>query len=891
MRDSFKSRCTLSVNGQLFEYYSLRLAEKHGLQGVSFLPYSLRIMLENLLRNEDGDIIVASDIRAVVDWLEKRRSGKEVCFRPSRILMQDYTGIPALVDLAAMRDVVAGEGLDPLAINPVCPVDLVIDHSLVVDYAGEKSACEKNTRLEYDRNKERYAFLRWGQTAFKNFRVIPPSTGISHQINLEYLSSVASVVDNSFGTMTVFPDFVVGTDSHTSMINGLGVLGWGVGGIEAEAVMLGQPMSMLIPQVVGVRLVGKLREAVTATDLVLYIVRFLRDTGVVDKFVEFFGSALRYLSIPDRATISNMSPEFGATCGYFPIDIETIKYLKSTGRSQEQVTLIETYFKEQGLWYDSDCPEPLFTEIVEIDIGKIEKCLAGPSRPQDLVQLRDVSRSFFNAFKDKDNYSLLNGSTRSGGQLYNGDVVIAAITSCTNTSNPNLMIGAGLLAQKAVEKGLQTKPWVKTSFAPGSRVVAKYLLESGLQKSLNALGFHVVGFGCSTCVGNSGPISDAVISAIMDDNLIVSSVLSSNRNFEGRIHPLVKANYISSPALVVAYALLGSTIQDIVDAPIGIGKDGVPVFLKEIWPTEAEIKAIFTDFVKPSLFSGCYNDVFEGSKEWKEITTVESPTYPWDPVSSYIRRPPYVDVRQDSRKDIVGARALLVLGDFITTDQISPVGSILKDSPAGRYLIGKGINPNSFNSYGSRRGNHEVMMRGIFANTKASNQSFSNHEDMTTIKQLNEQALSVYDIAAKYAATNTPLIIIAGKEYGAGSSRDWAAKGPLLLGVKAILAESFERIHRSNLIGVGILPLQFMQGETQETLRLNGGEFFDVLGISTVMSPQMKATLVVRGGDKSAKKVEVICRLDTKNEIDCYQQGGNLKRLLNNIISSGSMQE
>ncbi len=876
-QDSLKTRRTLKVGGTSYGYFSLPAAQEAKVVDADRLPFSLRVLLENLLRHEDGRSVTVDDIRAFAGWLQDKKSDREIAFRPARVLMQDFTGVPAVVDLAAMRDAMVASGGNPDKINPLSPVDLVIDHSVMVDHFGP-GAFEKNTDIEFQRNGERYEFLRWGQGSFNNFRVVPPGTGIVHQVNIEHLAKVVWTEDG-----LAFPDTVVGTDSHTTMVNGLGVLGWGVGGIEAEAAMLGQPISMLIPQVVGVRLKGELREGVTATDLVLRIVEALRKKGVVDKFVEFFGPALDHLSLPDRATIANMAPEYGATCGFFPTDQETIRYLQFTARAPEQVALVEAYARAQGLWRDASTPEPVFTDVLEIDISTTSASLAGPKRPQDLVPLDKAPESFAKALSEANIASPREADTGAGYPLRDGDVVIAAITSCTNTSNPSVMIGAGLLAKKAVEKGLSTKPWVKTSMGPGSQVVADYLKQAGLQTYLDQLGFNIVGFGCTTCIGNSGNLIEPVAKTIDANKLVVTAVCSSNRNFEGRIHPQVKANYLASPGLVVAYALFGTLARDIGKEPIGTGKDGTLVYLKDIWPTDAEIREAIAKALQPQMFASRYADVFKGTEAWRKVTVKPGQTYGWENDSTYVRLPPYFEGKAAAVEDIRGARALAIFGDSVTTDHISPAGNIKADSPAGKYLTAHGVKPVDFNQYGARRVNQEVMMRGTFANIRIKNQMVPGTEGGVTKHQPSGETMSIYDAAMKYMAEKTPTIVIAGAEYGTGSSRDWAAKGPRLLGVRAAVVESFERIHRSNLIGMGILPLQFKAGASRKTLNLDGTESFDLLGLAKGIQPKMEVTLVIHRANGTEEKVPLTCRIDTLDEAEYYKAGGILHYVLGNL--------
>ncbi|MGE3624016.1 MAG: aconitate hydratase AcnA [Bdellovibrionales bacterium] len=870
-------RKTLSVNGKNYVYYSLEGAAGERLKK---LPYSLRVLLENLLRHQDGQAVTAADVEAVIQRAEGKAPEREIVFHPARVLMQDFTGVPAVVDLAAMRDKMVAGGADPQKINPLSPVDLVIDHSVMAETAGTPDALDKNTRLEFEQNGERYAFLRWAQDAFKNFRIVPPGTGICHQVNLEYLAKVVWT-ESKGGATIAYPDTVVGTDSHTTMINGLAVLGWGVGGIEAEAAMLGQPISMLIPAVVGMKLTGAIKEGVTATDLVLRVVEMLRKKGVVDKFVEFTGPGVDGLSLADRATIANMAPEYGATCGFFPVDGETIHYMQMTGRPAEQIALTEAYARAQGLWRD-DTNQPVYSDMVELDLGTVTPSLAGPKRPQDRVELEKVAGSFGKALTEMAGVD----QPRGTDQLRDGDVVIAAITSCTNTSNPSVMIGAGLLAKKAVEKGLVKQPWVKTSLAPGSQVVADYLKQAGLQDYLDRLGFNLVGFGCTTCIGNSGHLAEPVAKAIDAQKLVVSAVLSSNRNFEGRVHPQVKANYLASPPLVVAYALFGTTARDITKEPLGTGADGKPVYLKDIWPTAKEIREAMASAVKPAMFESRYANVFKGPEAWRAVNITPGANYGWDAKSTYIRQPPYFVTQPPRVGDITGARALAVFGDSVTTDHISPAGNIKKDSPAGLYLAQHGVKPADFNSYGARRGNHEVMMRGTFANGRIKNLMVPGVEGGVTRHQPDGEQMPIYDAAMKYAAEGVPLIVIAGKEYGTGSSRDWAAKGPRLLGVRAAVVESFERIHRSNLIGMGVLPLQFKPGTNRETLKLDGTEIYSLTGLENGITPGMDVTLVIQRADGQKEEVPVTCRINTADEAEYYKSGGILPYVLGNIAAA-----
>ncbi len=885
--DTFKTKRQLDVNGNQYDYYSLPALEAAGVKGISTLPCSLKILLENLLRHEDKTSVSREDIEAVGAWLHTKTSDREIAYRPARVLMQDFTGVPAVVDLGAMRDAIKSLGGDPEKINPLSPVDLVIDHSIQVDAFASPDAMQINSQMEMMRNNERYFFLRWGQKAFDNFRVVPPDTGICHQVNLEYLAKTIWHQDKN-GVKTAYPDTLVGTDSHTTMINGLGVLGWGVGGIEAEAAMLGQPISMLIPEVIGVKLSGKLLEGITATDLVLTITQMLRKKGVVGKFVEFFGPGLVNLTVADRATIANMAPEYGATCGFFPVDNATLDYLRLTGRDESNIELVEAYAKAQGLWYDESAPEPVFTDVLELNLSHVVPSLAGPKRPQDRVELSELTHAFdkllvdANRLHEKDKAF----ATDADFDLHHGDVVIAAITSCTNTSNPSVLMAAGLVAKKALEKGLKTKPWVKTSLAPGSQVVTQYLQASGLQKHLDDLGFDLVGYGCTTCIGNSGPLADPIAKTINDHDMIVSAVLSGNRNFEGRIHPQVKANWLASPPLVVIYALTGTTVIDITKDPIGTGKDGKPVYLNDIWPTNMEIEQE-TLKVTSKMFREQYADVFTGNSDWKGMQVPESETYTWQADSTYIQNPPFfanMSKTPGQITDITKARVLALLGDSITTDHISPAGSIKADSPAGKYLQSKGVAVKDFNSYGSRRGNHEVMMRGTFANIRIRNEMVPGVEGGFTKHYPDGEVMSIYDAGMKYQAEKVPLVIIAGKEYGTGSSRDWAAKGPKLQGVHAVIAESFERIHRSNLIGMGIIPLQLKGGMTRKTLNLDGTEIISILGLNDQMKPGADIKAVIERADGSRTEVILQSRIDTVNEIEYYRNGGILQYVLRNML-------
>ncbi|EHK69292.1 aconitate hydratase [Pseudomonas psychrotolerans L19] len=890
--DSLNSLKTLQVGERTYHYYSLPDAAKT-LGNLDQLPKSLKVLLENLLRWEDNQTVTGEDLQALADWTKTRSADREIQYRPARVLMQDFTGVPAVVDLAAMREAVAKAGGDPQRINPLSPVDLVIDHSVMVDRYASENAYHENVEIEMERNGERYAFLRWGQNAFDNFRVVPPGTGICHQVNLEYLGRSVWTKDED-GRTYAFPDTLVGTDSHTTMINGLGVLGWGVGGIEAEAAMLGQPVSMLIPEVVGFKLTGKLREGITATDLVLTVTQMLRKKGVVGKFVEFFGDGLATLPLADRATIGNMAPEYGATCGFFPVDQITLDYLRLSGRPEETVQLVEAYTQAQGLWRNPG-DEPVFTDVLELDMGEVQSSLAGPKRPQDRVLLGEVAKTFgdFTALAPKKAEAAKVGSSvevQLDGQTFqleDGAVVIAAITSCTNTSNPNVMMAAGLLAKKAAEKGLMRKPWVKSSLAPGSKVVTDYYNAAGLTPYLNDLGFDLVGYGCTTCIGNSGPLLDPIEKAIQDADLTVASVLSGNRNFEGRVHPLVRTNWLASPPLVVAYALAGSVKVDLTQEPLGTGSDGQPVYLKDVWPTQQEV-ADAVQKLDTAMFHKQYGAVFDGDEKWQAIQVPDAETYVWDADSTYIQNPPFFEgIAGDPPRiaDIHDARILALLGDSVTTDHISPAGNIKKDSPAGRYLAEHGVDYADFNSYGSRRGNHEVMMRGTFANIRIKNEMLGGEEGGNTFHVPSGEKLSIYDAAMKYELENTPLVIIAGKEYGTGSSRDWAAKGTNLLGVKAVVAESFERIHRSNLVGMGVLPLQFKDGVDRKSLGLTGKEKIAVLGIDGVeLRPRMPLTLEVTREDGSRESVEVLCRIDTLNEVSYFKAGGILHYVLREFL-------
>jgi aconitate hydratase len=879
--DSFKSRKKLEVEGKSYDIFHLEALKKEGFQ-IDKLPFSLKILLENLLRQEDGSFVKKEDIEALALWDPSIKIDKEISFMPARVLMQDFTGVPAVVDLAAMRDAIKKMGGDPKKINPLQQSDLVIDHSVQVDYAGSKKSLGLNVEREYERNTERYTFLKWGQKSFRNFSVVPPGAGIIHQVNLEYLGKVVFTSPEN-GTSLAYPDTVVGTDSHTTMINGLGVLGWGVGGIEAEAAMLGQSVSMLIPQVVGFKLHGSLHEGVTATDLVLLVTRILRKAGVVGKFVEFYGPGLAHLSLADRAIIANMSPEYGATMGFFPVDDETLHYLRFTGRDEKQVNLVEAYTKAQGLFRTKDSPEPLYNDRLALDLSDVEPCIAGPKRPQDLITLKKSKDSFNQYISEAKGTKK---SSKAGDyELSDGSVVIAAITSCTNTSNPSVMIGAGILAKKAVEKGLKVKPWVKTSLSPGSRVVTAYLEESGLLPYLEELGFHVAGYGCGTCIGNSGPLPEPFTKAVKEEKLLLVSVLSGNRNFEGRVHPLTRANYLASPPLVIAYGIAGTMDINLMEEPLGYDKDEKPVYLKDIWPSSGEINMAINEYIKTAMFKREYGKIFDGDEKWKAIEASQGELYAWDPASTYIKHPPYFEdmsVEPEMPGDIENARVLVFTGDSVTTDHISPAGSIPPDSPAAKYLIEHGIEPEDFNSFGARRGNHEVMMRGTFGNIRLKNLLTPEHEGNWTYHLPDKRLTSIFDSAMEYEKEGVPSIVIAGKEYGSGSSRDWAAKGPRLLGVKAVIAESFERIHRSNLIGMGILPLQFKEGENAKSLGLTGFEVYSIHGIKEGLVPKKEITVTVKG--ETEKTFTVVARIDTPEEINYYRHGGILHYVLRQLL-------
>ena len=884
-KDSFKSFKKIKIGEKFCNIFSLKEAEKNGLEGISRLPKSLKVLLENLLRFEDNKTVKKEQIVAIKNWLKDKKSNTEIAYRPSRVLMQDYTGIPAIADLAAMRDAVKNKKKDPNKINPLSNVDLVIDHSVMVDDYASKNSFKNNVEKEFLRNGERYSFLKWGQKAFDNFRVVPPGTGICHQVNLEYLSKVVWTSENN-GELYAYPDTLVGTGSHTTMVNGLSVLGWGVGGIEAEAAMLGQPISMLIPEVIGFELKNKLSEGTTATDLVLTIVQLLRKKGVVGKFVEFYGDGLKNLSLADRATIANMAPEYGATCGFFPIDEETLKYLKFSGRDEKTISLVETYSKEQGLWAENNI---IFSDTLELDMSTVVPSIAGPKRPQDKVLLTESTKLFLESFKENTKRKNFKEKMVSGEKfkLKDGDVVIAAITSCTNTSNPSVLIGAGLLAKRATEKGLVVKPWVKTSLAPGSQVVTDYLEKAGLNKYLDKLGFNLVGYGCTTCIGNSGPLNKNISKAINEGDLYAVSVLSGNRNFEGRINPDVKANYLASPPLVVAYALAGSMKVDLYKEPLGKDKDGKLVFLKDIWPSNKEIQDLILTSVNADMFNKRYSNISEGPANWRNIKTSNSSIYNWDEASTYVKKPPFFENMPDKPegfKKISDARPLLILGDTVTTDHISPAGSIRKDSPTGDYFMKYQVQERDFNSYGARRGNHEVMMRGTFGNIRIRNEIASETEGGFTKIYPEGKTVSVYEAAVEYKKRGNDLIVIAGKEYGTGSSRDWAAKGTKLLGIKAVIAESFERIHRSNLIGMGVLPLQFKEGFNRKKLSIIGSELFTILNIDKEIKPREDIDCEIKYVDGTIKKIKLLCRIDTTNEIEYYKHGGILQYVLRNML-------
>ena len=883
--DSFKAHSELSIGSKKYKYYNLKKAASNGLEGTEKLPKSLKVVLENLLRFEDNQSVNKDQILALKEWLKEKKSPKEIAYRPARVLLQDFTGIPAVADLAAMREIVKEKNKDPNKINPLSPVDLVIDHSVQVDINGSKDALQKNVEKEFERNGERYSFLKWGQQAFNNLRIVPPGTGICHQVNLEYLSKVVWTADVN-GETYAYPDTLVGTDSHTTMVNGLSVLGWGVGGIEAEAGMLGQPISMLIPEVIGFEMKGKLPEGTTATDLVLTVVKMLRDKGVVGKFVEFYGEGLSNLTLADRATIGNMAPEYGATCGFFPIDDETIKYLELSGRDSETIDLVKSYAKEQGLWADDNA---VYTDTLSLDMSTVVPTISGPKRPQDKVLLTEAASTFKNVLKDiskRDNPKSAKVANKDF-ELEDGRIVIAAITSCTNTSNPNVLVGAGLLAKKANELGLKSKPWVRTSLAPGSQVVTDYLDKAGLTEHLDDMGFNTVGYGCTTCIGNSGPLPDEINNAILDNDLLAVSVLSGNRNFEGRISPVVKANFLASPPLVVAYAIAGSMNIDLYKDPLGKGKDGQDVYLKDIWPSNKEIEDTLMSCLDANMFKSRYSKVSEGPKEWQSITAEESSIYDWDAGSTYVKKPPFFDGMPDEPegfKEIKDARPLLILGDMITTDHISPAGSIPKNSPTGEYFMEHQILQKDFNSYGARRGNHEVMMRGTFGNIRIKNEMAPDTEGGFTKIYPEGKDATVFDAVMEYKKRGTPLVVVGGKLYGSGSSRDWAAKGTQLVGVKVVIAESFERIHRSNLVGMGVLPLQFKEGMDRKNLKLIGSELITVIDVEKGLKPLQDVKVEIKYADGTSKTIETTCRIDTDNEVLYYTNGGILQYVLRNML-------
>ncbi len=888
-KDTLKTRRTLEVDGRSYDYFSIEALAEAGHPDARRLPYSLKVLLENLLRYEDGRTVTTADVEAVVAWAGEKKSSREIAYRPARVLMQDFTGVPAVVDLAAMRDAMNAMGGDPQKINPLSPVDLVIDHSVMVDHSGGADSFKKNVQIEFERNGERYEFLRWGQEAFRNFRVVPPGTGICHQVNLEYLAQTVWTKEED-GKTIAYPDTLVGTDSHTTMVNGLAVLGWGVGGIEAESSMLGQPISMLVPEVIGFRMTGRLPEGATATDLVLTVTQMLRQKGVVGKFVEFFGPGLDELTLADRATIANMAPEYGATCGFFPIDGETINYLRFTGRDEDRIKLVEAYAKAQGLWRDASAEEPVFTDTLDLDLGSIVPSLAGPKRPQDRVLLSDAKASFMDTLKTMSGtdgrYAPVEGEDWT---LDDGAVVIAAITSCTNTSNPSVLVAAGLVAKKANALGLTVNPWVKTSLAPGSQVVTDYLEAAGLQTELDTLGFNLVGYGCTTCIGNSGPLDEPIGNAVESADLVVCSVLSGNRNFEGRVNPHVKANYLASPPLVVAYALAGSMTKDIYTDPLGEDGDGNPVFLKDIWPSNKEIDDVLKAHLSREMFQSRYSNVFQGTDEWRAVQVEGSLTYGWNAGSTYVQNPPYfvgMDKEPGGFADIRGARPLAQLADSITTDHISPAGPIKRDGPAGDYLIERQVRPFDFNSFGARRGNHEVMMRGTFANIRLTNEMVEGVSGGYTTHHPSGEQMSIYDAAMRYQADGVPLVIIGGKEYGTGSSRDWAAKGTRLLGVKAVVVESFERIHRSNLLGMGVLPLQFTGDDNRKSLGLKGTETFDITGIADGITPRMDVSCTIHYANGTSKDITLLCRIDTADEVDYYRHGGILQFVLRSMLAA-----
>ena len=888
--DSLGVRRTLSVNSKDFDYFSLKVAEEKGVGNITRLPYSMKVLVENLLRYEDGRSVTANDIKTAASWDGTPNANDEIAFRPARVLLQDLTGVPAVVDLAAMREAMVKIGGDVQKINPLCPVDLVIDHSVMIDNFGTADAFEKNVKLEFSRNQERYEFLRWGQNAFSNFRVVPPGMGICHQVNLEYLAKTVWTTEED-GKTIAYPDTLVGTDSHTTMVNGLAVLGWGCGGIEAEAAMLGQPISMLLPEVIGFKLTGALTEGTTATDLVLTVTQMLRAKGVVSKFVEFYGPGVDNLSLPDRATIGNMAPEYGATCGFFPIDAETINFLKFTGRDEDQIALVEAYAKEQGMWRDANSPDPIFTDTLGLDISTVEPCLAGPRRPQDRVGLSEMPKNFSDELPSWDASKGEVTVDGAGYTMKDGHIAIAAITSCTNTSNPSVLMAAGLVARNAVAKGMKVKPWVKTSLAPGSQVVSDYLAAANLQDDLNTLGFNIVGYGCTTCIGNSGPLLGPVADAIDEGNLVAGAVLSGNRNFEGRVHQQVKANYLASPPLVVAYALAGSLHINLTTDSLGDDADGNPVYLKDIWPTNQEIQDTIRASITPDMFRTRYDAIGDGSGEWNNMAVPQGETYAWNDGSTYVQYPPFFEGMEPEPaplNDITGARMLLKMGDSVTTDHISPAGGFPKASPAGGFLLERQIRPEDFNSYGARRGNFEVMTRGTFANIRIRNEMVPGTEGGFTKHMPDGKEMSVYEASMQYQQDGIPLVVIAGKDYGMGSSRDWAAKGPNLLGIKAAIVESFERIHRSNLIGMGVLPLEFKHGMTRKSLNLDGTEIFDITGVAGGITPAMDVAVKITRADGSTEDITTKCRIDTLDEVEYYRHGGILQYVLRNIAEEAA---
>ncbi|MGE4562068.1 MAG: aconitate hydratase AcnA [Rhodospirillales bacterium] len=891
-QDTLNTRRTLSAAGKEYDYFSLKAVAEAGLGDVSDLPNSLKVLLENLLRYEDGHSVTTDDIKAVAQWLNQRRSEHEIAYRPARVLMQDFTGVPAVVDLAAMRDAMNKMGGDPNKINPLSTCNLVIDHSVMIDFAGSSDAMEKNIDKEFERNGERYTFLKWGQEAFRNFTVVPPGTGICHQVNLEFLAKVVWTEDEG-GRTVAMPDTLVGTDSHTTMVNGMAVLGWGVGGIEAEAAMLGQPVSMIIPEVIGFKLTGELKEGTTATDLVLRVVEMLRQMGVVGKFVEFYGLGLDQLTLADRATIANMAPEYGATCGFFPVDTETLKYLDLTGRDEDAITLVEAYAKEQGIWRDATTKDPAFTDTLELDISTVEPAISGPKRPQDRIELSNAAPAFADALKTLAAAEAPRSIAveETDYKFSDGDVAIAAITSCTNTSNPSVIVAAGLLARNAVSRGLTAKPWVKTSFGPGSQVVEDYLIKAGLIGDLELLGFHIVAIGCTSCIGNSGPLAEPIVAAIEEGDLVATAVLSGNRNFEGRINPHVRANYLASPPLVVAYAIAGSMTVDLYNDPLGQDADGNAVYLKDIWPANQEVAAVVAECLSREMFQARYADVYRGPGQWRAIATSGGGIYDWPDGSTYVKNPPYFEdmgVGPNEPEDVYGARVLMLLGDSVTTDHISPASVIGKDSPAGDYLLEHQVRPEDFNSYGSRRGNHEIMMRGTFANIRIRNEMVPGTEGGVSKHYPSDEVGPVYTIAMKYRDEGVPLVVVGGKEYGTGSSRDWAAKGTRLLGVRAVIVESFERIHRSNLVGMGVLPLLFKDGLTHKSLGLDGSEVFNITGMEGGITPGMDVDCRINRADGLSENIKLMCRIDTLDEVDYYLHGGILQYVLRRMIAEAA---